>query len=150
MVHQGKVQRLLLVFMVLAVNLPPFLLGSFPTGFALYFQLFVTALIVLALFIKAYARVRRDNIVYRLEWFKLPLFYKTVYADQIRRIDFKRSNRTSKTAVIHVKKGIDLRFALFPDGLFSDLEQFAERNKLELRKSKNYKTVEKMGNNRLR
>ncbi|MBT2583295.1 hypothetical protein [Planococcus sp. ISL-109] len=150
MVHQGKVQRWLIVFMLLAVNLPPLFLGSFPTGFALYFQLFISVLIVLALFIKAHVKVRRDNIVYRVEWWSVPLYYKTVYADEVRRIDFKRSNWTAKVAIVRVKKGIDLRFALFPDELYSELVQFAERNKVKIRKSKNYETVEKLDSNRLR
>lgn len=150
MVHQGKVQRWLLVIMLLAVNLPPLLLSSFPAGFALYFQLFVSALIVLALFIKARVKVRDSNIIYRVELWGLPLYYKTVYTEEMRRIEFKRSNWASKVAVIRVEKGIDLRFALFGDGLFEDLTQFAKRNDLELRKSKEYQTIEKLGQNRLR
>ncbi|RAZ67037.1 hypothetical protein [Planococcus maitriensis] len=150
MVHQGKVQRWLLVIMLLAVNLPPLLLGTFPDGFALYFQLFVSALIVLALFIEARVKVRNGNISYRVELWGLPLYYKTVYAEDIRRIEFKRSNGASKVAVVRVKKGIDLRFALFGDGLFEDLSQFAEHNSLELRKSKDYESNERFGSNRLR
>ncbi|MEZ0481406.1 hypothetical protein [Planococcus sp. SSTMD024] len=150
MVHQGKVQRWLLVIMLLAVNLPPLLLSSFPDGFALYFQLFVSALIMLALFIEARVKVRNGNISYRVELWGLPLYYKTVYGEEIRRIEFKRSSWAAKVAVVRVKKGIDLRFALFGDGLFEDLSQFAKRNDLELRKSKEYETVEKLGQNRLR
>lgn len=150
MVHQGKVQRWLLVIMLLAVNLPPLLLSSLPDGFALYFQLFVSALIVLALFIEARVKVRDSNIIYRVELWSLPLYYKTIYAEDIRRIEFKRSKWASKVALVRVKKGIDLRFALFGDGLFEDLSQFAKRNNLELRKSKDYQTVEKLGSNRLR
>lgn len=150
MVHQGKVQRWLLVIMLLAVNLPPLLLGTFPDGFALYFQLFVSALIVLALFIEARVKVRNGNISYRVELWGLPLYYKTVYAEDIRRIEFKRSNGASKVAVVRVKKGIDLRFALFGDGLFEDLSQFAEHNSLELRKSKDNESNERFGSNRLR
>lgn len=148
MVHQGKVQRWLLAIMLLAVNLPPLLLGSFPNGFALYFQLFVSALIVLALFIEARVKVRNGNISYRVELWGLPLYYKTVYAEEIKRIEFKRSNWSSKVAVVRVKKGIDLRFALFGNGLFGDLSQFAIQNNLELRKSKDYQTIEKLGSNR--
>ncbi len=150
MIHQGKVQRWLLVIMLLAVNLPPLLLSSFPAGFALYFQLFVSALIVLAFFMKARVKVRDSNIIYRVELRGLPLYYKTVYIEEIRRIEFKRSNWASKVAVVRVEKGIDLRFALFGDGLFEDLSQFAKRNDLELRKSKDYQTIEKLGSNRLR
>ncbi|MFK8794653.1 hypothetical protein ACWNS2_03775 [Planococcus plakortidis] len=148
MVHQGKVQRWLLAIMLLAVNLPPLLLGSFPNGFALYFQLFVSALIVLALFIEARVKVRNGNISYRVELWGLPLYYKTVYAEEIKRIEFKRSNWSSKVAVVRVKKGIDLRFALFGNGLFGDLSQFAIQNNLELRKSKDYQTIEKFDSNR--
>ncbi|ANU20721.1 hypothetical protein BBI15_11110 [Planococcus plakortidis] len=148
MVHQGKVQRWLLAIMLLAVNLPPLLLGSFPNGFALYFQLFVSALIVLALFIEARVKVRNGNISYRVELWGLPLYYKTVYAEEIKRIEFKRSNWSSKVAVVRVKKGIDLRFALFGNGLFGDLLQFAIQNNLELRKSKDYQTIEKFDSNR--
>lgn len=150
MVHQGKVQRWLLVIMLLAVNLPPLLLSSFPSRFALYFQIFISILIVLALFIEARVKVRKDNIIYRVELWSLPLYYKTVYMDEVRHIDFKRSNWTAKVALVRVKKGIDLRFALFPDELFSDLAQFAERNGIELRKSKDYQTVEKLRSNRFR
>ena len=148
MVHQGKVQRWLLAIMLLAVNLPPLLLGSFPNGFALYFQLFVSALIVLALFIEARVKVRNGNISYRVELWGLPLYYKTVYAEEIKRIEFKRSNWSSKVAVVRVKKGIDLRFALFGNGLFGDSSQFAIQNNLELRKSKDYQTIEKFDSNR--
>ena len=148
MVHQGKVQRWLLAIMLLAVNLPPLLLGSFPNGFALYFQLFVSALIVLALFIEARVKVRNGNISYRVELWGLPLYYKTVYAEEIKRIEFKRSNWSSKVAVVRVKKGIDVRFALFGNGLFGDLSQFAIQNNLELRKSKDYQTIEKFDSNR--
>lgn len=148
MVHQGKVQRWLLAIMLLAINLPPLLLGSFPNGFALYFQLFVSALIVLALFIEARVKVRNGNISYRVELWGLPLYYKTVYAEEIKRIEFKRSNWSSKVAVVRVKKGIDLRFALFGNGLFGDLSQFAIQNNLELRKSKDYQTIEKFDSNR--
>lgn len=150
MVHQGKIQRWLLIIMLMAINLPPLLLNSFPNGFALYIQLFVSALIVLALFIKVLVKVRGSNIVYRVELWSAPLYYKTVYIEEIHRIEFKRSNWASKVAVVRVKKGIDLRFALFADGLFGDLSQFAERNDLELRKSKDYRTIEKLDSNRLR
>jgi|GEM_PF-4359829 len=138
MVHQGKVQRWLLVIMLLAVNLPPLLLSSLPAGFALYFQIFVSALLVLALFIRVLVKVRDSNIIYRVELGSLPLYYKTVYTGEIRRMEFKRSNWASKVAVVRVRKGIDLRFALFGDGLFEDLSQFAKRNDVELRKSKDY------------
>lgn len=149
MIHQGKVQRGLLVSMLLLVNLPPLLLWSFPTGFALYFQLFISVLIVLALFIKVRVRVRKDNILYRIELWSLPLYSASVYANEVRRIDFKRSNWTSKMAIARMKKGIDLRFALFPKELFADLTKFSEQNSIELRKSKDYKALEKLDSNQI-
>ncbi len=150
MVHQGKVQRWLLVGLLLLVNVPPLSFGPFPTGFALYFQLFASVLIGLALFVKARVKIRKDNIIYRLQLWTVPLFHQTVYHGEIRRIEFKRSNRKAKTAVIHVEKGIDLRLSLFDDTLFNELAEFAERNKVELQKSKDYRTVEKLGSNRLK
>lgn len=149
MVHQGKVQRGLLVFLLLLVNSPPLLLWTFPAGFVLYFQLFISILIVLGLFIKVRARVRKDNILYRIELWNLPLYYAAVYANEVRRIDFKRSNWTSKMAIVRMKKGIDLRFALFPNELFAELTKFSEQNSIELRKSKDYKAVEKLDSNQI-
>ncbi len=150
MVHKGKVQRWLFATLLLAINLPPLLLNSFPNGFTLYSQLFVSALIVLALFIQVRVKVRGSNIVYRVELWNAPLYYKTVYIEEIHRIEFKRSSWASKVAVVRVKKGVNLRFALFGDGLFEELSQFAERNGLELWKSKDYQTLEKLDRNRLR
>ncbi|QMT17390.1 hypothetical protein H1Q58_15800 [Planococcus maritimus] len=116
----------------------------------MYSQLFVSALIVLALFIQVRVKVRGSNIVYRVELWNAPLYYKTVYIEEIHRIEFKRSSWASKVAVVRVKKGVNLRFALFGDGLFEELSQFAERNGLELWKSKDYQTLEKLDRNRLR
>lgn len=148
MVHQGKISRWLIGSMLLAVNLPPLLLGAFPTGFALYFQVFVSLLIVLALFITTRTKIRRDTINYRMEWLGLPLFYKTVSSEEIHRIEFKRNKWTSKAAVVRMRRGLDLRFSAGLDSLFTELGKFAERNKIGLRKSKDYETFEKIGKNR--
>ncbi|MED3955926.1 diguanylate cyclase [Priestia aryabhattai] len=109
---------------------------------------FLNLLAILCLFLSLFLRyefqIDRDTLTYRIYilWFKV--YAKTVKPRDIKRIVFKRLSWKSKLAVVKVENGWNMRIALFnPPNVFKELETFAHEYDIDIKKTSDYKILEK-------
>ena len=142
MVYIAKTQRgafvYVLLLMILLISRSDYSRGL------LYIQITFCLIILGSIFIKYKFEINKDSLTYEILFFKLPLYKKSIYPNQIIRIKFKRMGWYSKGAIIQVRKGFNIRIANFaPGDVFIDLINFANKNGISYSKTKDYCILEK-------
>ncbi|WP_416150288.1 hypothetical protein ACM26V_04705 [Salipaludibacillus sp. HK11] len=114
--------------------------GSFFTTF-----LFV---LPLAIFFGSYRfkfNIHEDRLVYQLIiLFKISIFKKDIYPNQIKQLKFFDVGWFKKAAVIKLHKGLNIRLAILePTEANDHLLEFAKKHDIMLQKTKNYLRLER-------
>ena len=90
--------------------------------------------------------INKHTIRYTIKLFGLKIYNKEIIHKEVAKITFKRIGWNSKLAVIKVRKGLSIRVGYFkPTDVYKGLIVFCEKNEIQYEKTKDYKTIEKMG-----
>ena len=109
-----------------------------------FLLLFAILCSFLSLFLRYEFQIDKDTLTYRtyILWFKV--YAKTVKPLDIKRIVFKRLSWKTKLAVVQVEKGWNMRIALFnPPNVLKELETFAHEYEIDIKKTSDYKILNK-------
>ena len=106
----------------------------------------LTALIcVLMLFVKYEFEINEQTLLYRIQLFNYTIYVKRANAKDVQMIHFKRVSWNTRIAIVKLFKGWNMRIALFNSvDVFIELERYTERNNIVIKKTKDYKILEKM------
>lgn len=142
MVYTAHPQRLP-ISILLVLNI--ILTGVFDREGNLFFiQIFITVFAVLLLFFRYSFSIHKDYFTFQTYYLSFRISQRIISADRIKRIVCKRVGWNQKAAVIYVRNKIPLRIFLFkPDTLFIELLEFAEKNDIEVIKTKDYLFMER-------
>lgn len=89
-------------------------------------------------------QIINDCLWYELLIWKFSLHKKVVTDEKIKKISFKRSGWKRKSAVIHLKKGLNIRLSDFrPNTYCEQLKVFAAVYGIPVTKSRDYLLLEK-------
>ncbi|RWZ58613.1 hypothetical protein EQV77_06500 [Halobacillus fulvus] len=137
MVYHAKTPQKLLLFYLFLVAFLAITSGF--SGWALVICLMFLTFIVSGIFTTFKVTIKNNKLTYQIFVFKRKIYSKTVLPENIQSIHFKRAGWVTKAAIIHVKKGANLRVIGFtPERVYGDLQSFAEQYEVAVRKSKDY------------
>ncbi|MCL6572923.1 MAG: diguanylate cyclase [Bacillus sp. (in: Bacteria)] len=110
----------------------------------LYFQILLTLLILVTIFIQFKFKIDDGYLTYQILIMKMPIYQKVVYPNQIIALKFKRVGWANKVAIIQVEKGLNIRLVNFvPQNVFVALIDFANKYDISISKTKDYLILEK-------
>ncbi len=129
------------MYMVIVVTL--FMIMRLESNWFRLVCLPIVAVQVTVLFARYTFSIGKDQVIYQISLFKLPLYQKKADHSTIKRVLFKRVNWKTKSAVIKFDKGIPIRISLLsPDSVFTELMAFCEKHHIEYEKTKEYRMLE--------
>lgn len=100
---------------------------------------------VLLLFVKYEIEINEHTLQYRIKLLNFLMYEKQVNAQDVQKIHFKRTGWTTPLAIVKLHKGWNIRIMLFsPLEVFHQMNMYAERNNIEMSRTKDYKILEKM------
>ncbi|KOS69341.1 hypothetical protein AEA09_12735 [Lysinibacillus contaminans] len=100
---------------------------------------------VLLLFVKYEFEIDEQTLRYRIKFLNFLMYEKQVNAQDVQAIHFKCAGWTTQLAIVKLHKGWNIRIMLFsPLEVFYQLKMYAKRNNIEMSRTKDYKTLEKM------
>ncbi|MDQ0271466.1 hypothetical protein [Cytobacillus purgationiresistens] len=96
------------------------------------------------LMIKFELSIFKHECIYKIKFFKLTMYTRTLLPVNITAIRFMRSGWNERKAIIHTRPGFNIRILLFePLSVFTELNEFADRHSIDIHMSKGYSIVEK-------
>lgn len=99
---------------------------------------------IVALFASYEFEIEDHTLQYRIKLFHFLMYEKQVNPQDVKAIHFKRTNWTTRLAIVKLHKGFNIRIMLFkPLEIFHQLSLYGERNNIEIRKTEDYKIMEK-------
>ncbi|MGM7700725.1 hypothetical protein ACSVDE_03305 [Pseudalkalibacillus sp. Hm43] len=127
-------------FMLVFVPLYTFVLQTY----GWYYLLAVFLLTYLVSSFNFIIQIYEQNLKFEVLIFKYAIYKKTIKPEQIRKITFKRTSWTRKSAVIHIRQGKNIRLIDFePKTYCAKLEQFAIAHQIEIQKTKDFQLLER-------
>ncbi|KGR77389.1 hypothetical protein CD29_15080 [Ureibacillus manganicus DSM 26584] len=110
----------------------------------LYFQIIFSIFLILCLFLTFEVKIDERTIHYKVSLMGRTFYKKTWGPNDLKQLKFTRIGWQTKSVVIQVKKGFNIRLSNFtPDQLFIDLLNFAKLNDVPIYKTKDYMILEK-------
>ena len=105
--------------------------------------------LIITVFIQYTVSIENDEIRLVAHIFHLKLYRKNVPVSKMKKILFKRVGWAKKSALIILRTDNRFRFPYdSPSEAFDVLEQFAIKNNIEYKKTRDYVIVEKMAKNK--
>lgn len=136
--YTAKTERSIIVTLLVILTFQILAFGSYSDIGLLYFHIIIAIFLLLAFFVNYKLIIEEGCLIYEIFIFTLPLYKKVVFPNQISKILFKRTGWARKSSIIKVEKGFNIRIVLFPDGVFADLIDFAEKNEIVIVKTRDY------------
>ncbi|KPH74529.1 MULTISPECIES: hypothetical protein [Bacillaceae] len=89
--------------------------------------------------------IHTDHLIYEILLFNKPIIQKEIYPDQVNQLKLIRVGWAKKSAIIKVKKGINIRLSVLePQEAYEHLIGFAEKHDIMIFKTKDYLILERM------
>nr|WP_071317168.1 hypothetical protein [Anaerobacillus isosaccharinicus]QOY38149.1 hypothetical protein AWH56_011775 [Anaerobacillus isosaccharinicus] len=138
MVYRATTQRYLLLFILVVTFVRMLFVNSVTVLDAI-----LVVFVAIGLSVNYKLKIEKDTLSYQMLILTLPIYQKQVAHDKIIEIRFKRVGWATKGAIVHVKKGFNIRVILFtPQTVFEEITQFAFENNIHITKTKDYKILE--------
>ncbi|WP_421378529.1 hypothetical protein ACOJQI_13205 [Bacillus salacetis] len=129
-----------MIFLFLLIS-SDFLSGNVVITIILWLILFF---VVMSLGIKYQLVFVGHQLEFSLFFLSFRIFTKSVTPEQVKSIVFKRSDWTKKKAVIKMERGRNIVVVDYqPAEIFIDLENFGIQHDISLKKTKDYKLLQK-------
>lgn len=107
--------------------------------------LFMLVFHLAALFINYSFLIKDNQVIYTILFLNYPIYKKQVNPSHIKKVVFKRTNWTTKLAVIQLHKGFSVRICYFkPASIFHELMTFCETHHIQYEKTRDYAILEKL------
>lgn len=143
MMYKTTTQKQLLIYL-LGIDLLLFF-GIWGDPILMILTILTALICVLMLFVKYEFEINEQTLLYRIQLFNYTIYVKRANAKDVQMIHFKRVSWNTRIAIVKLFKGWNMRIALFSSvDIFIELERYAERNNIEIKKTKDYKILEKM------
>ncbi|MFY3790882.1 hypothetical protein ACOQFO_04100 [Ureibacillus sp. MALMAid1270] len=147
MVYYARNQRDALGFLLgilVAKSVAVYFIGAFQFGALFFVEICLMIYILLLFFMKFTIKIDNELLTYQVFLFSWRVYIKVLTPDQISYIQFRRVGWASKGAVVHVKKGLNVRVYNFKaENILKDLIHFANEHQISFSKSKDYLILEK-------
>lgn len=143
MMYKTTTQKQLLIYL-LGIDLLLFF-GIWGDPILMILTILTALICVLMLFVKYEFEINEQTLLYRIQLFNYTIYVKRANAKDVQMIHFKRVSWNTRIAIVKLFKGWNMRIALFNSvDVFIELERYAERNNIEIKKTKDCKILEKM------
>lgn len=143
MMYKTTTQKQLLIYL-LGIDLLLFF-GIWGDPILMILTILTALICVLMLFVKYEFEINEQTLLYRIQLFNYTIYVKRANAKDVQMIHFKRVSWNTRIAIVKLFKGWNMRIALFSSvDIFIELERYAERNNIEIKKTKDCKILEKM------
>lgn len=143
MMYKTTTQKQLLIYL-LGIDLLLFF-GIWGDPILMILTILTALICVLMLFVKYEFGINEQTLLYRIQLFNYTIYVKRANAKDVQMIHFKRVSWNTRIAIVKLFKGWNMRIALFSSvDIFIELERYAERNNIEIKKTKDCKILEKM------
>ena len=146
MVYHAKVQQMgigFLFLLMVGLLLTTIYVGNYSIG-SLIFQIAATVFSFLSFFLRYRLEINDEVITWQSRIFSIPLYKRVIVTERITKIKCKRVGWATKSAVIKVRRGMNIPLVKFkPNGIYSDLIDFANKHSIEVSKTKDYMILEK-------
>ncbi|WP_113929147.1 hypothetical protein [Bacillus sp. P14.5] len=107
------------------------------------FRLLLLLLLVLFFRVRYKLDIEEGRIRYGIYFSRFRLYEKLINSDSIKSITFKRAGWAQKKVVIN-RKGHNMSLLYYePSEIYEELERFAAANKIAVKKTRDYKLLEK-------
>lgn len=140
MIYKAKPQPLLLSFL--------FVLGGVRASITkeqTIINISILILIFVIFSIQYQFHIDYQRLTYQVFLLRTPIFTKEVVPEEIQEIKFIRVDWAKKSAIVRMKKGLNIRVILFhPDSVCKDLEHYARENNVSIHKTRDYQILERM------
>ena len=143
MMYKTTTQKQLLIYL-LGIDLLLFF-GIWGDPILMILTILTALICVLMLFVKYEFEINEQTLLYRIQLFNYTIYVKRANAKDVQMIHFKRVSWNTRIAIVKLFKGWNMRIALFNSvDVFIELERYTERNNIVIKKTKDYKILEKM------
>lgn len=144
--YHAKVQQWSVGFIFLlmvGLLLTTIYVGNYSKG-SLIFQTSATVFTFLSFFLRYRLEINEEVITWQSRIFSIPLYKRVIVPERIKKIKYKRVGWATKSAVIQVRRGINIPILKFnPSSVYMDLIDFAQKHSIEVTKTKDYLILEK-------
>ncbi|MGD6967477.1 hypothetical protein ACQCVP_13690 [Rossellomorea vietnamensis] len=135
--EQGKTTKMLIIFFLITS------LFSTESSIIQGFRWLLLLFLVLPLWLSYKLNIEEGRIRYGIYFFRFRLYEKLVKSESIKSIVFKRTGWSRKKAVIN-RRGHNIWVIFYePSGIYEELESFANENGIAVKKTRDYKLLEK-------
>ncbi|PPA69610.1 hypothetical protein [Jeotgalibacillus proteolyticus] len=143
MLFEAHTQKGLLLFLLVINSALLFVIDS---AGMMYLQFLLITFILMGLFIRFKLKIAKGLLSFEILIFKMKIFKRDIYTNQIASLHFKRTGWSTKCVVVQTTKGLNLRIVNFyPETIFEDLIDFADEHNIAVIKTKDYLILEKQG-----
>ncbi len=141
MFYHAKTERVVqLLFLMLIVSL---ILTNWEYTVMLYFLILFLLFIIATLFITFTFKITDGSITYQILLFSLIIYRKEVTYNKILAMKFKRVGWGRKCVIVQYNKHRHFRIMNFyPEQIYTDLQDFADKHNIPIDKTKDYLILE--------
>lgn len=140
MIYKGKPQSVLLSILIALVGVRVTIFKE-PN----VLNIIILIVIVFILCIQYQFQIDQNQLTYQIFLLRTPIYKREVVPEEIQEIRFIRVDWAKKSAIVRMKKGLNMRIILFhPDSVCKDLEQYAKENNVSIHKTRDYQIIERM------
>ena len=145
MPFHAKIQRLFLaVFLLLPVINIIYSIITQSIGYLFYYNILLTLFIITLFFLKYTFTIYDGHLTYETYLMTICIYKRVIYPSQMKIVEFKRYGWATQGALIRIRKGLNLRLALFsPNEIFNELLTFANKHDIPTSKTKDYQLLER-------
>ena len=144
MIYIARTQRVLLRFLMSSIILPHIIIKDFSMGFISYIQFAILVFLLAAFFIHYEFIMENDCLSYQIKFWKMPIYKKVIYPEQIIQLKFTTVGWATKGVIIRLKKGLNIRiFGFNPDEVLKDILNYGKEKNISITKSKYYLVLKK-------
>jgi hypothetical protein len=106
--------------------------------------IFASLLTLIAALLRFHLTFHQGVLEYKITVYQAVIYRKVLPSEEIRLIKFGRAGWSTKTATVKVKRGVGFKVSYFNNPrIIEELEEFAEDNRIEIRKTRDYLILEK-------
>ncbi|MDI2587411.1 hypothetical protein OR571_09920 [Psychrobacillus sp. NEAU-3TGS] len=121
--------------------------NSFAThsyGGLFYFSILLGLFIIITFSINYTFNFLDEYLMYEVSFKSICIYKRVLYPSHLKKIAFKRYSWATPGALIHTKKGLNLRLVLFSSNkIFYELLTFANKHDIPISKTKDYLLLER-------